>query len=206
MPKGTQMMMRGLTSVRRDVGPRDEVAQHRLGDLEVGDDAVAQRANCADVPGRAAEHLFGLAADGEDLVAPARVLLDGDDRGLARDDALALHVDEGVRRAEIDREIVREQAVKPVEDHGVGVLGLHGGLALRLQRRGGYRFYHRRTGCLPGGREWPRARRADAGPRCGGAASTQTRAGPTPRNDAAQPFEILPLCAGSASGTRGRTS
>ena len=71
------------------------------------------------LPGRAAEHLLGLAADGEDLVAAARVALDGDDGGLAGDDALALHVDEGVRRPEIDREIVREQAVEPVEDHRV---------------------------------------------------------------------------------------
>jgi len=54
---------------------------------------------------------------GEDLVAAARVALDGDDRGLARDDALALDVDECVRGPEVDREIVREQAVQPVEDH-----------------------------------------------------------------------------------------
>jgi hypothetical protein len=50
--------------------------------------------------------------DGEHLLAAARVALDGDDRGLAGDDALALHVDEGVGgRPEIDREIVREEAV-----------------------------------------------------------------------------------------------
>ena len=108
----------------------DEVAQHRLGDLEVGDDAVAQRADRLDVARRAAEHLLGLAADGEHLLAAARVALHRDDRGLARDDALALDVDERVGRPEIDREIVREQAVEPVEDHlaaasRIGALARH---------------------------------------------------------------------------------
>src|SRR5207244_11916458 len=60
--------------------------------------------------------------DGEDLVAAARVALDGDDGRLAGDDALALDVDERVCGPEIDRQIVREQAVEPVEDHRVSNL------------------------------------------------------------------------------------
>src|SRR5205814_1149139 len=104
------------------VRARDEVPEHRLGDLEVGDDPVAQRAHRADVPRGAAEHLLGLAPDGEDLVAAARVALDGDDGRLAGDDALALDVDERVYGPEIDRQIVREQAVEPVEDHRVSNL------------------------------------------------------------------------------------
>ncbi len=101
---------------------RDEVPEHGLGDLEVGDDAVPQRPDRLDVAGRAPEHLLGFAADGEDLVAAAGVALDGDDGGLAGHDALALHVDERVGRPEVDREIVREQAVEPVEDHYVRLL------------------------------------------------------------------------------------
>ncbi len=100
------------------MGARDEVPQHGLGDLEVGDDPVAQRSDGADVSGRTPQHLLGLATYGEDLVAAPCVLLDGDDRRLARHDPLALDVNERVCRAEIDREIVRKQAVKPVEDHG----------------------------------------------------------------------------------------
>src|ERR671924_8427 len=38
----------------------DEVAQHLLGHLEVGDDAVLQRPNRLNRPGRAAEHPLGL--------------------------------------------------------------------------------------------------------------------------------------------------
>jgi hypothetical protein len=37
----------------------DEVVQHALRDVEVGDDAVFERANGDDVTGRAAHHLLG---------------------------------------------------------------------------------------------------------------------------------------------------
>ena len=40
MPNGTQMMMRGRTSVRAVVHLLDEVAQHRLGDFKISDNAV----------------------------------------------------------------------------------------------------------------------------------------------------------------------
>ena len=89
----------------------DEVAQHRLGDLEVGDHAVLDRADRAHVAGRPAEHLLGLEADGADhLAAPVRVARDGDDARLRAHEALALDVHERVGRAEVDREIVGEQS------------------------------------------------------------------------------------------------
>ena len=59
----------------------DEVRQHPLGRLEVGDHAVAHRADGGDVAGRAAQHLLGLVAHGFDL---RRQRVDGDDGGLAR--------------------------------------------------------------------------------------------------------------------------
>ena len=43
----------------------DEVLDHLLGDFEVGDDAVAHRADRFDVAGRAAQHHLGVVADGE---------------------------------------------------------------------------------------------------------------------------------------------
>src|ERR687890_160658 len=55
----------------------DEVAEHLLRHVEVGDDAVLQRADGLDRARRAAEHPLGLDAHGMDL-AGARV--DGDDR------------------------------------------------------------------------------------------------------------------------------
>ncbi len=77
----------------------DEVPEHLLGDVEVGDDAVLQRADRLDRSGRAPEHPLRLDADRVHLPG-ARV--DRDDRRLREHDATATHVDERVRRAEID--------------------------------------------------------------------------------------------------------
>ena len=55
------------------------------------------------LPGRAADHLAGLLAHGDDVV----VLADRDHRRLADDDALALDVDEDVGRAEVDADLHR---------------------------------------------------------------------------------------------------
>ena len=84
----------------------DEVGQHLLGDLEVGDDAVLHRLDGDDVAGRAAEHVLGVLADGLD---PAVHLVDGHDRRLVDDDALAAGVDAGVGGAEVDGQVTRKQ-------------------------------------------------------------------------------------------------
>ena len=92
----------------------DEVTKHGFGNVEVGDDAVAQRSHGADRTRRAAQHLLGFFAHGEDPLAPAWVGLNGDDRRLAGHDPTPLHIDEGRGRAEIDGEVVREESVEPV--------------------------------------------------------------------------------------------
>ena len=84
----------------------DEVGQHLLGDLEVGDDAVLHRLDGDDVAGRAAEHLLGFVAHRLDA---AGHLVDGDNRRLVDDDPLPARVDAGVRRAEVDRQVAREE-------------------------------------------------------------------------------------------------
>src|SRR6185369_9029130 len=58
----------------------DEVLDHLLGDVDVGDDAVAQRADRLDLIGRLAHHQLGVFADGLDLLHAVDGL-DGDDRG-----------------------------------------------------------------------------------------------------------------------------
>jgi hypothetical protein len=52
------------------------------------------------------------ATDGGDALraAGAAVLADGDHRGFVEDDALAAHIDEGVGRAQVDRQVVGEQS------------------------------------------------------------------------------------------------
>ena len=84
----------------------EKIAQHRLAQLEVGDHAVAQRADDRDRVGRAAFHLLGQmahrAAAGEDS---ARALLHGDDRGLVEHQSFADHADQRVGRAQIDGQV-----------------------------------------------------------------------------------------------------
>ena len=87
----------------------DEVLDHLLGDFEVGDDAVPEWPDGADVTGRAAEHLLGLLADRQDLLF-ALHFGDGHDRGLVQDDASALDIDQRVRGAEINRHVGRKKS------------------------------------------------------------------------------------------------
>jgi hypothetical protein len=76
----------------------DEVAKHLLRHVEVRDDAVLERADRGDRPGRAAEHALRLDADGVHLTG---ALVDRDDRWLREHDAATAHVDEGVGGAQV---------------------------------------------------------------------------------------------------------
>ena len=49
----------------------NELAKHSFGDFEVGDDAVAHRANGPDIAVRASEHFPGLVADRDDALGVA---------------------------------------------------------------------------------------------------------------------------------------
>ena len=64
-------------------------------------------------PGRAAEHPLRLEPDRVDV---ARRLVDRDHRRLAEDDAAPAHVDERVRRAEIDGHVAAAEAREVIED------------------------------------------------------------------------------------------
>ena len=71
----------------------DKVVQHLLGDFEVGNDAVLHRLDGHDVAGGAPQHLFGFLAHGFYF---AGVLVDGHNRGLVDNNALAGRVDQCV--------------------------------------------------------------------------------------------------------------
>src|SRR5476651_1412111 len=86
---------------------RDEVLDHRLGYFEVGDDAVAQRADRLDVARGTTQHHLGFFADREDLALPA-LRRERHDRGFVQDDAATLDVDQRVRRAQVDAHIRRK--------------------------------------------------------------------------------------------------
>src|SRR6478735_9218670 len=91
----------------------DEVAEHLLGDVKVGDDAVLERADRADRPGRAAEHPFRLDTN---CVHLAAALVDRDDRRLAEDDASSPDVDKRVRGAEVDGHVAASEPGQGGED------------------------------------------------------------------------------------------
>ena len=91
----------------------DEVPQHLLGDVEVGDDAVLQRADRGDRARRATEHPLRLDTDRVHL---AGSLVDRHDGGLGEHDAAAANVDERVRGAEIDGHVAPAEAAEIVEE------------------------------------------------------------------------------------------
>ena len=91
----------------------DEVPQHLLRDVEVGDHAVLERPDRRDRAGRAAEHPLRLDADRVHL---ARALVDRDHRGLGEHDAAAPHVDERVGGAEVHGHVAAAEAGEGAEE------------------------------------------------------------------------------------------
>ena len=85
----------------------DEVAQHLLGHVEVGDHAVLQRADRGDGPRRAAEHALGLDPDRVHL---AGLRVDRDHGRLPEHDAAAADVDQGVGGAEVDGHVAAAES------------------------------------------------------------------------------------------------
>ena len=84
----------------------DEVAQHLLGDVEVGDDPISEWSNGCDVGGSAPDHPFRLHADGQ---SAAVLGVDGDHRRLVEHDATAPHVDKRVGGSEIDGHVLTSE-------------------------------------------------------------------------------------------------
>ena len=121
------------------VRARHEVAQHLLGDLEVGDHAVPERPDGADPRRRAADHALRLVADGVDV---AGVGVDGDHRGLGGHDALAADEHERVGGAEVDGDV---EAAEAGEEAAAGIAV---GAVVRLHERSVWRV-RGRAACSP---------------------------------------------------------
>ena len=84
----------------------DEVPEHPLGDVEVGDHAVLERPDRHDVARGAADHPFGLDPDGDDL---AVVGVERHHARLVQDDPPAAHVHQGVGGTEVDRHVAAKE-------------------------------------------------------------------------------------------------
>ena len=98
-----------LGEVAAAVHQRDEVAQHLLGRLEVGDHAVLERPDRGDVLRRAPDHLLGVVPDRDQL---AGLLVDRDHARLVDQDALAAHVDERVGGAQVHGHVPADEVVR----------------------------------------------------------------------------------------------
>ena len=85
----------------------DEVAEHRLRNVEVGDDAALHRTDGHDVSRRSAKHALRLVAHSEHALRP---LLNRDNGRLSQHDSPVLRVHEGVRRAEIYADVGRKES------------------------------------------------------------------------------------------------
>ena len=93
----------------RDTNTLQQKADHALGDVKVGDGPAAQRPDGHDVSGGTADHVPRLVTGGKNLAGFA---VHGNDRGLVEHDSTALHVDERVRRSEVDSKVAGH--VQPV--------------------------------------------------------------------------------------------
>jgi hypothetical protein len=91
----------------------DEVSEHLLRHLKVGDHAVLEWADGHNRCRSTTEHALGFNADGQHS---ARHLIKRNHGWLGQHDATPTHVDERVRSSEIDRHVSTAEAKHPVSD------------------------------------------------------------------------------------------
>src|SRR5690606_15807318 len=101
-----------LREVAATVDHADEVPQHLLAGVEVGDHAVLERAQCSDGVGGAPDHPLRLVPDRHDLLGCRG---DGHDGGFVDQHTTSTDVDQRVRGAEVDGHVATDEAVR----HGV---------------------------------------------------------------------------------------
>ena len=94
----------------------DEMLDHLLGDVDVGDDAVAKRSDRLDGAGSLAHHQLGVVADRLDALDPVQ-RLDRDHRRLVQHDAATADIDHRVRGAEVDRHVVAHEFEEAGKSH-----------------------------------------------------------------------------------------
>src|SRR5712691_10940445 len=108
-PMSTTMFPEGssMGSHAPIMGLLDEISEHLLGDLEVGDDAVFHWFDGHHVPRCAAQHVLGVFAHRDYF---AGVLVDRHDGGLVDDNPFTFGEHQRVGCAYIDRQVGGEQA------------------------------------------------------------------------------------------------
>jgi len=100
--------LRLLTEGGTLVDLADEMLDHLLRGLEVGDDAFAHRADRLDRTGSPAQHQLGILAHCQNLFLAVLDVI-GHDRRFVEDYPLALHIDERVRRPKVNCHVRRKK-------------------------------------------------------------------------------------------------
>jgi len=96
----------------------NENAQHLLSHLEISDDAIFQGTDSGNRAWGSAQHIFGFCSNGDHSpTAFYGAVFNRHHRRLITHYTPALLVNQGVRRSQIDREIVREKSEKRVKYH-----------------------------------------------------------------------------------------
>ncbi len=86
----------------------DELLEHLLGDSEVGNHTIFHWPDGGDVAGCASKHLFGGEPDllNGFLATRAALLFDRNNGRLVQNDTLSPHVNQRIRRTEVDGDVV----------------------------------------------------------------------------------------------------
>jgi len=84
----------------------DEVPEHLLRHLKIGDHAVLHRTHGVDALRRSPEHHFCFLAHSQDFIETGFIFSKGNHRGLVEHDPFAFYVDECVRSPEVDCQII----------------------------------------------------------------------------------------------------
>ena len=94
----------GLGEIAALMNLANEMFDHFFGHVEIGNHAVAHRPDCLDRSRGPAQHQLGILTHGKHFLFAILELI-GHDRWLIQDDALALHIDKRVCRAQINGHI-----------------------------------------------------------------------------------------------------
>jgi len=84
----------------------NEVAQHTLGGVEVGNNPIFQGADRDDVARGTTDHLLGLSTDGQDATG---VGVDRHHTGFVQDDAASTDVDQGICRTQVNSHFAADE-------------------------------------------------------------------------------------------------
>jgi hypothetical protein len=94
----------------------NEITQHRLGDFEIGDHSIFERANGDNAARGSTQHSFGLGADRKNFLTAALVsLLYGNDRRFVAHNPLIFNVDQCIGGPKIDGKIIGKDAKEGIE-------------------------------------------------------------------------------------------